>query len=225
MQTTTHDEIDPRRFGDPLFSACGPYIRRKALKARDLIFEPCAKDHAVQLVRLWHSRLPNCQCGPWQFAFRAHLDDVTYAVALWNNPSARTLPCHWLELRRMACSKDVPFNTCSRFLAFMVRYFRSVCPEREKCISYQDKEVHFGTIYKASGWIAEFESEPRIRDRSKARIGTRRDYRSSINGKSPDCAGKIRWSMLLDQKSKAPFQITMRRMGSENTIQRNETQF
>lgn len=189
--------IDIRRFGDPLFASFDPRLRRLALKARDLVFEPCSKDHAVQLIRLWHSRLPNCQASPWQYAFRGQLDDVTYVVALWNNPSARTLPGHWLELRRMACAPDAPFNTCSRFLAFMVRWFRKECPEREKCISYQDKAVHLGTIYKAAGWVAEFESEPRVRDRSKARVGTRRDYRSSINGKDADAAGKVRWAITL----------------------------
>lgn len=188
-------DVQAERFRRPLFSGLSPI--RICQRARELIFEPCESEHAVELVRLWHSRLPNCQSGPWQYAFRAHLDDVTYAVALWNNPSARTLPSHWLELRRMACSPDAPRNTCSRFLAYMVSYFKRICPERDKCISYQDKAVHLGTIYKASGWTPEFESEPRVRDRSKARAGTRRDYRSSINGASADHAGKVRWAIAL----------------------------
>lgn len=168
-----------------------------ALHARDLTFCTCDTDHAVRLVREWHSRLPECQSGPWQYAFRAHRDDVTYAVALWNNPSTRCLPSRWLELRRMACSPDAPKNTCTRFLGWMVRYFREHCPEREKCISYQDLSVHTGTIYKASGWQVEYIGKPRIRDRSKARVGTRRDYRSNKNGVEPDSAGKARWSKLL----------------------------
>lgn len=182
----------------PLFQAgVGGSIPTIALHARELIFERCEKFHAVDLVRLWHSRLPGCQSGPWQYAFRAHKGDVTYAVALWNNPSTRSLPGHWLELRRMACSPDSPKNTPSRFLGWMIRYFQNTCPEREKAISYQDLDVHTGTIYKASGWVVEYVSKPRIRDRSKARVGTRRDYRNNKNGSGPDAAGKARWSKLL----------------------------
>lgn len=168
-----------------------------ALHVKELAFEPCEVFHAVQLVRLWHSRLPNCQVGPWQYAFRAHKQDVTYAVALWNNPSGRCLPNHWLELRRMACAPDAPKNTPSCFLGWMVRFFKKHCLEREKCISYQDLDVHTGTIYKASGWAVEYVSKPRVRDRSKARVGTRRDYRNNKNGEAPDAAGKARWAKLL----------------------------
>jgi hypothetical protein len=122
---------------------------------------------------------------------------VTYAVALWNNPSGRCLPSHWLELRRMACAPDAPKNTPSSFLAWMVRYFQKACPEREKCISYQDLDVHTGTIYKASGWAVEYVSKPRVRDRSKPRVGTDRMYRSNKNGSEPDAAGKARWAKKL----------------------------
>ena len=169
-----------------------------ALHSNELTFAACETSHAVQLVRLWHSRLPGCQNGPWQYAFRAHKEDVTYAVALWNNPSGRCLPSHWLELRRMACSPDAPKNTPSRFLAWMVRYFQKTCPEREKVISYQDLDVHTGTIYKAAGWAVEYVSKPRIRDRSKPRVGTDRMYRSNKNGIEPDAAGKARWAKPLN---------------------------
>lgn len=183
----------------PLFLAgYGGATPTIALHANELIFEQCAPPHAVDLVRLWHSRLPGCQSGPWQFAFRAHKGDVTYAVALWNNPSARCLPSHWLELRRMACAPDAPRNTASRFLAWMVRYFNKTCPEREKVISYQDLDVHSGAIYRAAGWTVEYVSRPRIRDRSKPRAGTSRLYRSNKNGAAPDAAGKARWAKPLN---------------------------
>jgi len=160
-----------------------------ALHSKELTFCSCETDHAVSLVRLWHSRLPECQNGPWQYAFRAHLDDVTYAVALWNNPSARCLPGHWLELRRMACSPDSPKNTPSRFLGWMVRHFRKTCPEREKVISYQDLAVHSGTIYKAAGWSVEYTSKPRLRNHKR--------LRGLDRGSDADVAGKARWSLLL----------------------------
>lgn len=175
-----------------------------ALHSKELTFERCATLHAVELVKLWHSRLPGCQAGPWQYAFRAHKDDVTYAVALWNNPSGRCLPSHWLELRRMACAPDAPKNTPSRFLAWMVRHFKKTCPEREMAISYQDLNVHQGTIYKAAGWKAAYVSKPRVRDRSKKRVGTNRMYRTNKNGINPDAAGKVRWEISLENSPALP---------------------
>lgn len=171
----------------------------KEVKARDLEIVLCSKEHAIKLVRLWHSRLPVTQDSPWQFAFKAHCQGVTYAVALWHNPSARTLPEHWLELRRMACAPDAPKNTASRMLGEMVKFFEHNYPEREKCISYQDINVHTGTIYKASNWTPEYFSRPRERDRSKPRIGTKRNYRSDINSLKVASAGKIRWAYFLNK--------------------------
>lgn len=174
-----------------------PETSRPTVKARDLVVELCPTIEAVELVAAWHSRLPRCQSGPWQFAFRAHFEGHVFAVALWNNPSARTLPAHWLELRRMACSPDAPRNTASRFLALMVGHFRRECPARERCISYQDTAVHLGTIYKASGWTPAYTSKPRVRDRSKPRVGTHRAYRSNLNGGEPDASAKVRWEKML----------------------------
>lgn len=167
------------------------------LKARHLKTDACDKRVAVELVRRWHSRLPNVQSGPWQFAFCAHAGGLIYAVALWHNPSARTLPHHWLELRRMACAPDAPRNTASRFLGEMVRYFRQHHLERERCISYQDVAVHSGTIYKASNWTPTYLSRARTRDRSKPRVGTGRAYRSNANGDEVDASPKQRWEIVL----------------------------
>ena len=178
----------------PLFDTAAPTT---LVRARNLCFEPCHKSYAVGLIKAWHSRLPNCQDGPWEFAFHGHIDGVTYVVALWNNPSARTLPGHWLELRRMACAPDAPRNTASAFLGWMARYFAAKHPERERMISYQDEAVHTGTIYKAAGWLAAHRSAPRVRDRSKNRAGTTRKYRQNLNGIEPDASAKIRWEKVL----------------------------
>lgn len=117
-------------------------------------------------------------------AFCAHHGGYIYAVALWHNPSARMLPAHWLELRRMAVAADAPHCTASWFLGRMTRYFAVTCPERERLISYQDTAVHKGTIYLAAGWQRAYVAKPRLRDRSKARICTRRDYRSNQIGRA-----------------------------------------
>jgi len=192
----TSDAVDIDRVEHPLLF---PLEHRQgtAQKARELEFSRCSTAHAVLLTRKWHSRLPNTQAGPWQYAFKASRGGLTYAVALWNNPSARTLPPHWLELRRMACSPDAPKYTASRMLGWMVRYFRRECPERERCISYQDTAVHLGTIYKAANWTPAYIAKARVRDRSKDRVGTHRAYRSNLNGPDPDAAEKVRWEMPL----------------------------
>lgn len=95
-------------------------------RARDLHVDRCDVLHARRLIHDWHSRLPNTQPAPWMAAYRAAHDGVTYAVALWNSPSARTLPSGWIELRRMAVAPDAPHCTASRFLNEMLR-----CIERE----------------------------------------------------------------------------------------------
>lgn len=175
----------------PLFQAGGGgAIPTSALS---IWFERCDPAHAVELCRAWHSRLPNTQSGPWKFAFRGVCGGKTYAVALWNNPSARCLPGHWLELRRMAVSPDSPRYTASRFLAWMTRYLSKATPAAERLISYQDTAVHRGTIYRAAGWKAGYTSKPRVRDRSKPRVGTTRAYRSNINGVAADASSKVRW--------------------------------
>lgn len=184
--------VDADRLGAPLLEQPTGAV---PIKATELKVEPCDKQHAVKLVRKWHSRLPTTQPGPWKVAFRAAHDGITYGVALWNNPSARTLPDDWLELRRMAVSDDAPPHTASRMLGEMRKWIKRNMPEVTHLISYQDKEVHKGTIYKAAGWHAEYESKPRVRDRSKPRAGTGRMYRWNINGQEPDAAGKVRWGI------------------------------
>ena len=78
------------------------------LSPRELVCERCPVAVARELNEAWHSRLPRTQVGPWQFAFAAHKTGIVYAVALWHNPSARGLPSHWLELRRLAVAPDAP---------------------------------------------------------------------------------------------------------------------
>ena len=182
---------DSTREVHPLFqTGDGGSTPTSALRARHLKFEECPKPYAVDLVRKWHSRLPKCAKGPWTQAFHAYYEGVTYAVALWNNPSTRCLPSHWRELRRMACAPDAPKNTASRFLGWMARWFEANHPACEKLISYQDVAVHTGCMYRAAGWVDEYFSPPRNRDRTVIRPG----YRRALNGTDADSAGKIRWS-------------------------------
>lgn len=183
--------VDLNRLGQPLLEVPTGALPRTA---RDLSVDRCDTAHARRLNREWHSRLPETQAGPWMACYRAAYDGVTYAVALWNSPSARTLPPGLLELRRMAVAPDAPHCTASRFLAEMAKRIKVEFPAVSKLISYQDTAVHTGTIYRAAGWTLEYTSKPRARDRSGQRAGTRRMYRWNQNGHAPDASAKARWA-------------------------------
>jgi len=76
-----------------------------------------------------------------------------YAVAIWSSPVARNIdPNTVLELRRYAINEKCPKNTASWGLSRMVKLIKKKFRNIILLISYQDTEVHDGTIYKASGW-------------------------------------------------------------------------
>jgi hypothetical protein len=109
------------------------------------------------LNELWHSRLPSFETGCIQnqpfLCFVAIHDGVAYAAAIWSNPVARNIAQHSvLELRRFAIAPDAPKNTASRMLSIMVKFIRKNRQGIERVISYQDTDVHAGTIYRAAGW-------------------------------------------------------------------------
>jgi len=80
-------------------------------------------------------------------------------------------------------------------LGAMRRWVGRQMPDVPRLLSYQDVEVHTGTIYRAAGWHEAFYSAPRQRDRTPNRRGTRRAYRSDLNDAAPAGAGKIRWEV------------------------------
>jgi hypothetical protein len=108
---------------------------------------------AIELNALWHSRLPKIDAIGIDECFGAEYGNTWYAVALWSKPVARMLDQKaTLELRRLAIAPDAPSNTGSRLLAVMTRLLRRSHPQIATFISYQDTEVHQGTIYRAAGW-------------------------------------------------------------------------
>lgn len=117
-------------------------------------------DLAIDLVALWHSRLPkvdrsNMVRTRHLWCLGAECGGLWYAAAIWTNPVARLLNDKpLLELRRLAIAPDAPKNTASRLLAVMTRLARKRYPTIERLISYQDCDVHSGTIYAAAGWGA-----------------------------------------------------------------------
>ena len=146
------------------------------------------KKLAKELNELWHSRLPdisnwnNCEC------YGADYKNRYYAVAMWSIPSARALNGRgWWEMRRMAIAPDAPKNTASRMLKIMRLLILKEKPTINKLISYQDTDVHNGTIYKSSGWVV-------------GNIGERIDETQKYNNwktrpgrKNQSTAPKIRW--------------------------------
>ena len=168
-------------------------------KASELEVMRCPPAQARIFNEAWHSRLPLTGVGPWMLAYVAHYEWTAFGVALWNNPSARDLPQDWLELRRLAVPPDAPHCTASMMLGAMkrdiARHRNEIFRDRSVMglLSYQDENVHTGTIYKAAGWTPAFRSPPRARNRQKQLPG----YRRNLNGAAPDQAGKMRWELKL----------------------------
>jgi len=123
-----------------------------------LHFGEISLDLAIQLVALWHSRLPkvdksNMVRTRHLWCVGAEHGGKWYAVAIWTNPVARLLnDLPALELRRLAIADDAPANTASRMLGIMAKLIRKKFPTIERLLSYQDCDVHAGTIYAAAGW-------------------------------------------------------------------------
>jgi hypothetical protein len=120
---------------------------------------------AIELNKTWHSRLPNVdwsnivRASP-SACFVAEYNYISYASAIWSAPCARLLNGrNWLELRRLAIAPDAPANTASRMLRVMRLMIVKARPDVTRLISYQDTEVHTGTIYKAAGWVVGNRSE------------------------------------------------------------------
>jgi len=154
----------------------------------------CKAKKACDLNAIWHSRFPkidwsNVVRNKDYVCYLAQKDGICYAVAIWSSPIAANRmkdSDQLLELRRMAIAPDAPFNTASRMLKLMRNEIKQKMPHIRKLISYQDTEVHSGTIYKASGWIAAATSE-----------GV--SWKSTGRARSEDqsTAPKVRWEFQL----------------------------
>lgn len=160
-----------------------------ALQVRDLKFAECPKKEAIDFTFQHHSRLPVIHNIGLSYAFSASTNGTVVATAIWSRPIARTLPRQWWELRRMACSPEMPSNGASSFLNWMVRYLKKNHPDCDRFISYQDTEVHEGTIYKAAGWTIGATST-RANWTKHPRPSTKQ------NGDAPLQSPKVRWDRI-----------------------------
>jgi hypothetical protein len=115
---------------------------------------------ACKLNSEWHSRLPqihwsNVVRNKHYVCYGARFDGNLFAVAIWSSPVAANRLKNGqqlLELRRFAINSSAPKNTATRMLGIMRKMIRKKFPDLLGLISYQDTEVHAGTIYRASGW-------------------------------------------------------------------------
>jgi hypothetical protein len=114
---------------------------------------------ACQLNGEWHSRLPNIHPSNvtrnrHYACFAAKYNFDVYAVAIWSSPVNQSFCMDTvLELRRMAIRDEAPKNTATWMLSKMTKQIKKLLPSIKRLISYQDTDVHHGTIYKAGNWI------------------------------------------------------------------------
>lgn len=149
---------------------------------------------ACRLNSEWHSRLPiidpsNVTRNTYYACFGAFYDNECYAVAIWSSPVAQNRMTDGksvLELRRMAICDNAPKNTASRMLSIMVRLIKRMFPKVKRLISYQDTNVHKGTIYAASGW--------RQTEKTKYISWTTEKRERNLDQAQAD---KIRWELLI----------------------------
>ncbi len=117
---------------------------------------------ACELNSKWHSRLPNIHWSnvvrnSHYVCFAAVYGNIYYAVAIWSSPVGQNRfknGADILELRRLAVSPEAPQFTSSRMLMVMRKLVKKTFPDIKRLISYQDTDVHLGTIYKADNWKA-----------------------------------------------------------------------
>ena len=116
--------------------------------------------HAMRYNEMWHSRLPitiegNLLRNKRYSYYGAEYIDHCFAVAIWTDPVANNRLSKdfiWLELRRLAIAPDAPKFTATWMISKMIKDIKKLFPEVTRLVSYQDCDVHTGTIYAAANW-------------------------------------------------------------------------
>lgn len=142
----------------------------------------------------WHSRLPKIHWGnvvrnTHYVCFAAVYNSEVYAITIWSSPVAQNrfkFGKQVLELRRMAISPECPKFTATRMLAHNRKWISKNMTDIALLVSYQDTDVHKGTIYKADNWVAA--------NLSKGMKWDTEDRRRNLE---QSLADKVRWEFRL----------------------------
>lgn len=151
---------------------------------------------ASELNNMWHSRLPkihwsNITRNRYSINFALLYKKNYIGCAIWSSPVNQHFDIEkTLELRRMAISDFCPKNTATWMLSKMIEIIKTKIPLVADLISYQDTEVHLGTIYKAANWFIDGETK----------FATWQNKRKRNNDQSQ--ANKIRWKYIIKRKIK-----------------------
>lgn len=147
-------------------------------------------NYAMEQNEKWHSRLPitshsNMIRNAHKVFYGAEYNDHCFAVAMWTDPVAANRMSKeyvWLELRRLAIAPDAPKFTATWMLSKMIKDIKKRFPNVTMLVSYQDTEVHNGTIYAAGNW-------------KKDQISKYRDWNteSRKRNNAQSTADKVRW--------------------------------
>lgn len=166
--------------------------------AKDLNLREITVNKAMTYNEMWHSRLPvtshsNMIRNARKVFYGAEYEGHCFASAMWTDPVANNRLSKdyvWLELRRLAIPVDAPKFTATWIIAKMVKDIKKRFPEVTRLVSYQDTEVHTGTIYAAANW-----KKDKVSSFQEWTTGNRK--RNNLQSK----ADKIRWIYDLGKKN------------------------
>jgi hypothetical protein len=130
------------------------------VKVKNIVVEECKAQVACFLNELWHSKLPhihwsNVVRNKHYVCFVFKYEEAIIGVGIWSSPVASNRfnnSENMLELRRLALSNVCPKNAATYCISQMIKKIKTKFSDIKRLISYQDKSVHLGTIYKASNW-------------------------------------------------------------------------
>ena len=155
------------------------------IKLSDICINECSAKVACAINENFHSRLPkidwsNVVRNTHSLCYTFSYDGIYYGSAIWSSPVAQNRMKNGkqiLELRRLALGDKCPKNTATYVLARMIKQIKKYLPEIALLISYQDNDVHLGTIYKAGNW--EKDSETKFIDWGDSRKRSKAQSKSS----------------------------------------------
>ncbi len=126
----------------------------------DIEIKECSAKISCSINKEYHSRLPeihwsNVVRNTHYLCYSFEFMGEYIGSAIWSSPVAQNrmeFGKQILELRRLALGDKCPKNTATYVLSRMIKQIKKYLPDIALLISYQDNDVHLGTIYKAGNW-------------------------------------------------------------------------